>query len=86
MLYFAAEQAVRSLAEHTVARSPGRGPVADLVTGQAELPDGVNGEWGSRFRRGGMNDARAARPCGRDPPERLAWIVRGWRAQTPTPT
>ncbi|MET9121246.1 hypothetical protein [Streptomyces sp. NPDC004528] len=83
VLYFAAEQAVRGLAEHMVARSPGRGPVANLVAGQAKLLDGVNAEWGSRFRRGGMNDARAARPCGRDPLERLAWIVRGWRDQDP---
>ncbi|MCZ4121052.1 hypothetical protein [Streptomyces sp. H39-S7] len=31
VLYFAAEEAVRRLAEHIVAHTPGRGPVANLV-------------------------------------------------------
>lgn len=83
VLYFAAEDAVRRLAEHIAARSPGRGPVANLVAGQAELLDRVDPAWGSRYRNGGMDGARPRAACGRDPLERLAWIADGWREQDP---
>jgi hypothetical protein len=83
VLYFAAEEAVRSLAEHIVARSPCRGPVTNLVTGQAEMLDQLNSAWGSRFRSGGMDGTQTAQPCGHDPLERLAWIAGAWREQDP---
>ena len=83
VLYFAAEEAVRDLAEHIVAHSPGRGPVANLVSGQAELLDRIDPAWGRRFRSGGVDGARTAQPCGRDPLERLAWIAGTWREQDP---
>ncbi|MET7683599.1 hypothetical protein [Streptomyces sp. NPDC005423] len=83
VLYFAAEDAVRELAEHIAARSPGRGPVANLVSGQAELLDRVNPAWGSRFRDGGMGGTQPFAACGRDPLERLAWIADSWREQDP---
>ncbi|MER5468272.1 hypothetical protein ABZX90_16945 [Streptomyces sp. NPDC002935] len=83
VLYFAAEEAVRRLAEHIVAHSPGNGPVTNLVTGQAELLDRINPAWGSRFRGGGMSGTRTAQPCGRDPLARLAWIAGRWRDQDP---
>ncbi|MBK3572427.1 hypothetical protein JHN63_01025 [Streptomyces sp. MBT65] len=86
VLYFVAEQAVRDLAEHIVAHSPGRGPAVNLVTGQAELLDRINPAWGSRFRDGGMDGTDPARPCGRDPLERFAWIVGEWRDQNPYTT
>ncbi|MEU3862881.1 hypothetical protein AB0F03_37290 [Streptomyces sp. NPDC028722] len=82
VLYFAAEDAVRALAEHIAARSPGRGPIADLVSGQAELLDRINPAWGRRFRNGGM-DSTQPTACGRDPLERLAWIAGSWREQDP---
>lgn len=83
VLYFAAEDAVRGLAEHIAARSPGHGPVANLVSGQAKLLDRVNPAWGNRFRNGGMDGAEPSAPCGRDPLERLAWIADSWREQDP---
>ncbi|MFF4749103.1 hypothetical protein ACWD5R_35365 [Streptomyces sp. NPDC002514] len=83
VLYFAAEDAVRKLAEHIAARSPGRGPVANLVSGQAELLDRINPAWGSRFRNGGMDGTQPSTACGRDPLERLAWIADSWREQDP---
>lgn len=83
VLYFAAEDTVRRLAEHIVAHSPGQGPVANLVTGQAEMMDRIDPVWGSRFRSGGVDGAQAAQPCGRDPLERLAWIAGSWRDQDP---
>jgi hypothetical protein len=83
VLYFAAEEAVRNLAEHIAARSPGHGPVTNLVTGQAEMLDQINPAWGSRFRSGGIDSTQTAQPCGRDPLERLAWIARAWRDQDP---
>jgi hypothetical protein len=83
VLYFAAEEAVRHLAEYIAARSPGHGPVANLVTGQAEMLDGINPAWGRRFRSGGMDATKPARPCGRDPLERLAWLAHSWRDQDP---
>jgi hypothetical protein len=83
VLYFAAEEAVRHLAEHIVARSPGHGPVTNLVTGQAEMLDQINPAWGNRFRSGGMDGTQTAQPCGRDPLERLAWIAGAWREQDP---
>jgi hypothetical protein len=92
VLYFVAEQAVHDLAEHIVTHSPGRGPAVNLVSGQAELLDRINPAWGSRFRDGGMSAVadmhrtRTTRPCGRDPLERFAWIVRGWRDQDPCTT
>ncbi len=84
-LYFAAEDTVRRLAEHIVARSPGRGPAANLVTGQAGLLDRIDPAWGDRFRSGGVTgtETGTARPCGRDPLERLAWIADTWRDQAP---
>ncbi|MEW2252426.1 hypothetical protein AB0907_34520 [Streptomyces sp. NPDC006975] len=82
VLYFAAEDAVRKLAEHIADRSPGRGPVADLVSGQADLLDRINPAWGRRFRNGGMG-AQPSPACGRDPLERLAWIAHSWREQDP---
>ncbi|MFF0628237.1 hypothetical protein [Streptomyces sp. NPDC004296] len=83
VLYFAAEDAVRKLAEHIAARPPGRGPVANLVSGQAELLDRINPAWGSRFRNGGMDGTQSGTACGRDPLERLAWIADSWREQDP---
>ncbi|GGU48691.1 hypothetical protein [Streptomyces violascens] len=83
VLYFAAEDAVRKLAEHIAARSPGLGPVANLVDGQAKLLDRIDPVWGSRFRNGGMDGTQPSRPCGRDPLERLAWIAGSWREQDP---
>ncbi|MFJ7305682.1 hypothetical protein [Streptomyces sp. NPDC099088] len=83
VLYFAAEYAVSTLAEHIAARSPGRGPVANLVSGQAELLDRINPAWGSRFRNGGMDSTQPSTACGRDPLERLAWIASSWREQDP---
>lgn len=83
VLYFAAEDAVRTLAEHIAARSPGRGPVADLVSGQAGLLDRIDPAWGSRFRNGGVDSAQPSIACGRDPLERLAWIAGSWREQDP---
>lgn len=84
VLYFAAEEAVRNLAEQIVGHSPGHGrPVTSLVTGQAEMLDRINPAWGSRYRSGGMDGTQTARPCGRDPLERLAWIARTWREQDP---
>lgn len=83
VLYFAAEDAVRALAEHIAARSPGRGPVANLVSGQAELLDRINPDWGSRFRSGGVDGTQPSTACGRDPLERLAWIAGSWRDQDP---
>ncbi|WP_406349931.1 hypothetical protein [Streptomyces sp. NBC_00658] len=82
-LYFVAEEAVHSLAEHIVARSPGQGPVVNLVTGQAEMLDQINPAWGSRFRRGGIDGTQTAQPCGHDPLERFAWIADAWREQDP---
>ncbi|MEV7394102.1 MULTISPECIES: hypothetical protein [unclassified Streptomyces] len=82
-LYFAAEEAVRHLAEHIVANSPGDGPVTNLVAAQAEMLDEINPAWGSRFRSGGMDGAQTAQPCGRDPLGRLAWIAGTWREQDP---
>ncbi|MEV7323078.1 hypothetical protein [Streptomyces sp. NPDC093970] len=82
-LYFVAEEAVRGLAEHIVARTPGQGPVADLVAGQAGMLDRIDPAWGSRFRGGGTDGAPTARPCGRDPLERFAWISGTWREQDP---
>ncbi|GGY97990.1 hypothetical protein [Streptomyces poonensis] len=86
VLYFAAEEAVRHLAEYIVARSPGHGPVANLVTGQAEMLDEIDPAWGSAFRGGGMDGTRTAQPCGRDPWERLARIAGSWREQAPYTT
>ncbi|GGU92540.1 hypothetical protein GCM10010260_29030 [Streptomyces filipinensis] len=86
VLYFAAEAAVRELAEHIVARSPGRGPATNLVTGQAGMLDEINPAWGDRFRAGGVDGAPPARPCERDPLERLAWIARSWHEQDPYTT
>ncbi|MFE9880302.1 hypothetical protein [Streptomyces sp. NPDC005784] len=83
VLYFAAEEAVRHLADYIVAHSPGHGPVTNLVTGQAEILDRINPAWGRRFRGGGTDGAESARPCGRDPLERLAWIAGTWRDQDP---
>lgn len=83
VLYFVAERAVRRLAEHIASRSPGRGPVANLVSGQAELLDEIDPSWGNRFRGGGTDGAPVAPPCGRDPLERLAWIAGSWRDQDP---
>ncbi|MFD4555605.1 hypothetical protein ACFWP5_14995 [Streptomyces sp. NPDC058469] len=89
VLYFVAEQAVHDLADHIVAHSPDHGPAVNLVSGQAELLDRINPAWGSRFRDGGTSDmdgTRPARPCGRDPLERFAWIAHGWRDQDPYTT
>jgi hypothetical protein len=83
VLYFAAEEAVRNLAEHIAARSPGHGPVTNLVTGQAEMLHQINPAWGSRFSSGGMDGTQTAQPRGRDPLERLAWIAGAWREQDP---
>lgn len=83
VLYFIAEEAVRRLAEHIVARSPGRGPVANLVSGQAGMLAEIDPAWGTRFRSGGADGTRTARPCGRDPLEGLAWIADTWRDQDP---
>ncbi|MFI6943729.1 hypothetical protein ACIBI4_31060 [Streptomyces sp. NPDC050418] len=83
VLYFAAEDAVRKLAEHIAARAPGSGPVANLVGGQAELLDRINPAWGSRFRNGSMDGEPPSLPCGRDPLEGLAWIAGNWRGQDP---
>ncbi|MEU9490306.1 MULTISPECIES: hypothetical protein [Streptomyces] len=83
VLYFAAEDAVRALAEHIAARAPGRGPVTNLVSGQAELLDRINPAWGRRFRNGGMDSTQPSAACGRDPLERLAWIAGSWREQDP---
>ncbi|MEU0188120.1 hypothetical protein ABZ312_44455 [Streptomyces sp. NPDC006207] len=83
VLYHVAEQAVRHLAEHIVAHSPGQGPVANLVAGQAKMLEEINPAWASRFRSGGVDGTQAARPCGRDPLEGLAWIARTWRDQDP---
>jgi hypothetical protein len=87
VMYFAAEDAVRRLAEHIVSRSPGQGPVANLVAGQAQLLDRIDAAWGRRFRDGGTPASnerpQAAQPCGRDPLERLAWIAPSWRDQQP---
>ncbi|WP_430379618.1 hypothetical protein [Streptomyces sp. B1-3] len=83
VLYFGAEDAVRHLAEHIVAHTPGQGPVTNLITGQAQMLDRINPAWGSRFRSGGMDGAQTAQPCGRDPLERLAWIAGTWREQDP---
>ncbi|WP_434092510.1 hypothetical protein [Streptomyces griseorubiginosus] len=83
VLYFGAEDAVRHLAEHIVAHTPGHGPVTNLITGQAQMLDRINPAWGSRFRSGGMDGAQTAQPCGRDPLERLAWIAGTWREQDP---
>ncbi|MGW8331071.1 hypothetical protein ACWGLE_24615 [Streptomyces sp. NPDC055897] len=82
LLYFAAEDAVRKIAERT-AMSSGCGPDAELVVRQAELLDRIDPVWGSRFRNGGMADAQPSRPCGRDPLEGLAWIAESWREQDP---
>lgn len=75
VLYFAAEDAVRKLAEHIAARSPGCGPVANLVSGQAELLERIKPVWGNRFRNGGMDGTQPSAACGRDPLEQLAWIA-----------
>ncbi|KUN58478.1 hypothetical protein [Streptomyces griseorubiginosus] len=83
VLYFVAEDAVRHLAEHIVAHTPGHGPVTNLITGQAQMLDRINPAWGSRFRSGGMDGAQTAQPCGRDPLERFAWIAGTWREQDP---
>ncbi|MDX2648288.1 hypothetical protein PV341_32895 [Streptomyces sp. PA03-1a] len=83
VLYHVAEQAVRHLAEHIVAHSPGQGAVANLVAGQAKMLEEINPAWASRFRSGGVDGTQAARPCGRDPLEGLAWIARTWRDQDP---
>ncbi|MEU8034566.1 hypothetical protein AB0C13_39430 [Streptomyces sp. NPDC049099] len=83
VLYFVAEDAVRRLAEHIVAHSPGHGPVANLVTGQAGMLDRIDPAWGTRFRSGGVDGTPPAPPCGRDPLERLAWIAGSWREQDP---
>ncbi|WP_436318879.1 hypothetical protein [Streptomyces griseorubiginosus] len=83
VLYFGAEDAVRHLAEHIVAHTPGHGPVTNLISGQAQMLDRINPAWGSRFRSGGMDGAQTAQPCGRDPLERLAWIAGTWREQDP---
>ncbi|MGW1727903.1 hypothetical protein ACWCQK_33945 [Streptomyces sp. NPDC002306] len=83
VLYFAAEEAVGRLAEHIVAHSPGQGAVTDLVTGQAGMLDEIDPAWGSRFRDGGVDGTRTARPCRRDPLEHLAWIAGTWRDQDP---
>ncbi|MEU8888803.1 hypothetical protein [Streptomyces sp. NPDC048442] len=76
-LYFAAEEAVRVLAERD-----GAG-----VTGQAGMLERINPAWGARFRSGGTGDAsdtqEVQRPCGGDPLERLAWIAGTWREQEP---
>ncbi|MFE3187226.1 hypothetical protein ACFXKR_41320 [Streptomyces violascens] len=83
VLYYVAEDAVRALAERIAARSPGIGPVANLVSGQAELLDRINPAWGSRFRNGGLDSTQPSTACGRDPLERLAWIAESWREQVP---
>ncbi|MFI1376097.1 hypothetical protein ACH4UY_29325 [Streptomyces longwoodensis] len=84
VLYFAAEDAVRKLAEDIAARAPGSGPLANLVSGQAELLDRINPVWGSAFRNGGVGGgAQPPTACGRDPLERLAWIADSWREQDP---
>jgi hypothetical protein len=83
VLYYAAEAAVRNLAEHIAAHSPGQGPVANLVTGQAEMLDRIDPAWGRRFRSGGVDGDRSAQPCGRDPLEGLAWIAGTWQDQDP---
>ncbi|WP_306316536.1 MULTISPECIES: hypothetical protein [unclassified Streptomyces] len=83
VLYFAAEDAIRGIAAHIASRSPGTGPVANLVTGQAQLMDRVGPAWGRRFRGGGAADVRPEAPCGLDPYEGFAWIAGGWRDQDP---
>ncbi|PKV83011.1 hypothetical protein [Streptomyces sp. TLI_146] len=83
VLYMVAEEAVGHLAEHIAARSPGRGPVTNLVTGQAQLLEQINPAWAQRFRGGRLDDTPPAPPCGRDPLERLAWIADSWRDQDP---
>lgn len=69
VLYHVAEQAVRHRAEHIVAHSPGQGPVANLVAGQAKMLEESNPAWASRFRSGGGRNAGGApvrtRPAGR---------------------
>ncbi|UQA92546.1 hypothetical protein [Streptomyces halobius] len=74
---------VHNLAEHIAARSPGYGPVTNLVTGQAEMLDQIDPAWGRRFRSGGMDGTQTAQPCGHDPLERLAWIAGAWQGQDP---
>ncbi|MGW7607973.1 hypothetical protein ACWGKW_11980 [Streptomyces sp. NPDC054766] len=83
VLYLAAEEAVRHLAEYIAARSPGHGPVSNLVTGQTQMLDRIKPVWGRRFRSGGMDATQSAQPCGRDPLERLAWVAHTWRDQDP---
>ncbi len=86
VLYFVAEEAVRGLAEYVAAQSEGQGPVANLVTGQAEMMDQIDPSWGRTFRAGGPFGTRTAGPCGRDPLERLAWVARSWSDQDPYTT
>ncbi|WP_371656827.1 MULTISPECIES: hypothetical protein [unclassified Streptomyces] len=83
VLYMVAEEAVAQLAEHIVAHSPGRGPVTNLVTGQAQMLEQINPAWARRFSSGGLDGTPPAQPCGRDPLERLAWIADSWRDQDP---
>lgn len=82
-LYFAAEEAVSRLAGNIAARSPGRRRDADPVIEQARMLDRVDPAWGRRFRDGGMDGARPAQACGRDPLARLAWTAGTWREQDP---
>lgn len=83
VLYLVAEEAVAQLAEHIAARSPGRGPATNLVTGQAQMLEQINPAWARKFRSGGLDGTPPAQPCKGDPLERLAWIAGSWRDQDP---
>ncbi|CAL9438505.1 hypothetical protein SUDANB176_02198 [Streptomyces sp. enrichment culture] len=63
VLYFAAGEAVRRLAEHIVARSPGRGPVTGPVTGRADPMDRIDPVWGRRFRSDAPPDRGSPGRC-----------------------
>ncbi|MDV6289887.1 hypothetical protein R2F25_26195 [Streptomyces sp. UP1A-1] len=61
-LYCLAEEAVRGL--------------DGTIAGQAALMDRTDPGWGRVFRGGGPDGAEPAPPCGRDPLEGFAWIMR----------